>query len=179
MPRTQTGSPRKRPKPAKDGGVVAEFAVAGESLEIGEQRVDVIDRVRTLRMPRDLRLLPRRQIGIEVFQGLYRLGLDAADLLGHRAGLAFRLHGAQLVGFGVELGNCFFKIEITAHEAKNRAGSRVSAALAASGGNWPAAAFKSSKPVLLGSPLLIGQRMQVADQAFQPLFQHMGVDLRR
>ena len=109
---------------AEDGVVVAELAVAGESLEIGDQRVDVIDGMRPLRMPRDLRLLPGRQVGVEVFQRLCRLGLDAADLLGHRAGLAFRLHGAQLVDLGVELGNCFFKIEITAHEAKNRAGSR-------------------------------------------------------
>ena len=44
---------------ADDGVVVAELAVAGERRELGDQRADVVETVRPLRMARDLGLLPR------------------------------------------------------------------------------------------------------------------------
>ena len=49
-------------EPADNGGVVAELAVAGQRHEIGDQPGDVVEAMRPLRMARDLRLLPRRQI---------------------------------------------------------------------------------------------------------------------
>ena len=47
---------------ADNGIVVAEFAVAGERHEIGDEASDVIEAMWPLRMPRDLRLLPGRQV---------------------------------------------------------------------------------------------------------------------
>ena len=50
--------------------VLAELAVAGHRREFGDQRVDEIGEMRALRMARHQRLLPRRQIGVEVGQRL-------------------------------------------------------------------------------------------------------------
>src|SRR6185437_3083853 len=67
---------------ADDGGVVAVLAIAGQRHELGDQRRNVIEAVRPLRMTRHLRLLPRRQRAIEIFQRRGGLGLHAADLYG-------------------------------------------------------------------------------------------------
>ena len=80
-PMTQMLSPRKRPKPPTMRLVLAELAVAGERRELGDQRVDVVEAMRPLRMARHLRLLPRRQVGVEVAQRLRRLGLEPRDLV--------------------------------------------------------------------------------------------------
>ena len=72
---------------ADDRVVLAELAVAGEGDEIGDQGCDVVEAMRPLRMARDLRLLPRRQLGVEVAQRLRRLGLEPADLVGDAAPL--------------------------------------------------------------------------------------------
>ena len=48
-------------EPGDDRLVLAEFAVAGERLEIGDQPGDVVLGVRPVGMARDLRLLPGRQ----------------------------------------------------------------------------------------------------------------------
>jgi hypothetical protein len=52
---------------ADDRNVVRECAVAVQFVEIGEQFGNVVERVRTLRMSRDLRDLPRRQVRVESF----------------------------------------------------------------------------------------------------------------
>ncbi|MGY4500180.1 hypothetical protein ACVWYH_004111 [Bradyrhizobium sp. GM24.11] len=62
--------------------VLAELAVAGERGEFGDQALDEVVEMRPLRMPGDQRLLPRRQVLIEVGQRLRRLVLDPSDLLG-------------------------------------------------------------------------------------------------
>jgi hypothetical protein len=50
-------------QPAHDGQVVGKVAVAVQFLEVGEDLVDVVQRVGPLRVARDLRHLPGRQAG--------------------------------------------------------------------------------------------------------------------
>ena len=94
-------------------GILAELAVAGERGEFGDQRVDVIDAMRALRMSRHLGFLPGRQARIEVFQSLRRLLLDACNLLGDVAAAGGQR--AQLVDLRIELGDGLFKIQVAAH----------------------------------------------------------------
>ena len=75
----------KTAEAADDGRVLAVLAVAGERDEIGNQRRDIVEAVRPLRMPRDLRLLPRRQSGIEFLERQRRFALDAGDFVGDGA----------------------------------------------------------------------------------------------
>ena len=74
--------------------------------------------MRPLRVPGDLGFLPRRQLGVDVFQRLRRLRLKAADVLGDRDGVAGLLHGAQLLDLGLELGHRLFEVEVAAHLRK-------------------------------------------------------------
>ncbi len=90
-----------------------EFAVAGHRREFRHQRVDEIGEVRALRMARHQRLLPWRQIGIEVGQRLRRLVLDPPDLIGDVAARGHKR--AQFVELGIELGDGLFEVEIAAH----------------------------------------------------------------
>src|SRR5579871_2455884 len=93
------------PEAADDGFVVTIFAVAGERREFGDQRRDVVEAMRPFRMPRDLRLLPGRQVGIELFECQRRFDLETVDVLGDRYRVAGLLHGAELFDLGFELGN--------------------------------------------------------------------------
>ncbi len=97
---------------ADDGCVFAELAVAGERHEILDQLGDIIDAMRPLRMPRHLRLLPGRQLGIEGLERLRRLDLDAADLFADGDGIAAGLERAQFLDLGLELGHGLFKVEV-------------------------------------------------------------------
>src|SRR5579859_6950731 len=73
---------------ADNSGVVAEAAVAGERHEIADELADIIDAMRSLRMPRHLRLLPRRQARVELLERLARFDLDAVDFLADGDGVA-------------------------------------------------------------------------------------------
>ena len=101
---------------ADDRLVLAKFPVAGERREIGNEAGDIVDAMRTLRMARDLRLLPRRKVRVELAQRVGRLAFDARDLFAdlHAAGRLFER--AQLLDLGFEFGNRLFKIEIGAHQ---------------------------------------------------------------
>ena len=100
---------------ADDGLVVAEFAVAGERNEIGDQAGDIVEAMRPLRMARHLRLLPGRQVGIELLERQRRLHLEPADLVADRdRGIALA-HGAQFLDLGLQFGHRLFEIEIAAH----------------------------------------------------------------
>src|SRR5207302_9676014 len=68
-------------EPAHQRFILAELAVACHRREFRYQRVDEIGEVRALRVARHQRLLPRRQIGVEVRQRLRRLVLYARDLV--------------------------------------------------------------------------------------------------
>src|SRR3546814_20526882 len=60
---------------AEDRLIVAKGAIARQRQEIVEQPFDIMFEVRPLGVPRDLRLLPRRQPGIGNAQQLVGLGL--------------------------------------------------------------------------------------------------------
>src|SRR6266446_5330650 len=62
--------------------VLAEFAVSRQRREFADQRVDEIGEMGPLRMARDQRLLPRREVGVELAQRLRRLVLDPRNLVG-------------------------------------------------------------------------------------------------
>ena len=99
---------------ADDRRVVGEGAVAGERHEIVGEPGDIILEMRPLGMARDLRLLPRRQLGIGVAQQLGRLGLEPADL-GVDVDVAAARRLAQLGDAGLELGDRLFEIEVGRH----------------------------------------------------------------
>ncbi len=100
---------------ADDGGVLAEFAVAGERGETLDQAGDVVEAVRPLRMARHLRLLPGREVGIELLERDRRLHLEPADLLADGDRLVALAHGAQFLDLGLQFGHGFFEIQIGAH----------------------------------------------------------------
>jgi hypothetical protein len=95
--------------------VFAEFAVAGERREIRDELRDIIGKMRPLRVAGHLRLLPRRQIGIDILQRLRGLRFETRHFVADRDGFAARGKGAEFFELGLELRHRFFKIEISAH----------------------------------------------------------------
>src|SRR4029077_2733469 len=124
---------------ADDGRVLTVLAVAGERHEVLDQGGDVIEAMRPLRMPRHLRLLPRRQARIELLERLRRLAFDAADFLGD--GVAVAVERAQLLDLGLELGHRFFEVEIATH----RAVSRLVLGNNRAGGNWHCVTYQGKQ----------------------------------
>ena len=124
-PRTQTDSPSKSSEAGDDRFVLAEITVAGERRELGDKPLDVIAEAGTSLCARDLRFLPRRQIGVEVGQRLFGSGLELADFLRERGGIAFLRHGAHFIETGLDIRDRRFEAEIGAHPvlAANRTGS--------------------------------------------------------
>ena len=106
--------PAEPAESADDRLVLAEFAVASERGEFGDQPFYVVDAMRPLRVTRDLGFLPGRQVGVEVLERLGGLGLEPRNLIADR-NRAASLHGAQLLDLGFEFGNRLFEVEIAAH----------------------------------------------------------------
>ncbi len=79
--------------------VLGELAVAGHRREFRHQRFDEIGEMRALRMARHQRLLPWRQIGVEVAQRLLRLVLYARDFVADVA--AGRRQRTQFIDLGL------------------------------------------------------------------------------
>ncbi len=111
---------------ADDRRVLAELAVAGERCEFGDQAGDGIEAMRALRMPGDLRLLPRREPRIELLEREAGFCFQAIDFVADGNGAAAFAHGAQFLDLGFEFGHRLFEVEIAAHlvparvmEAKN------------------------------------------------------------
>ena len=75
---------------ANDGFVLGEIAVAGERHEVFDQRADEIEATRALRVARDQRLLPWRQLGVEIAKLLRCFGLEPGDLVGDVGGAGRR-----------------------------------------------------------------------------------------
>src|SRR5579872_463226 len=67
----------KAPEAADNGGILAMLAIAGEWYKIGDQGGDVIQTMRPLRMPCDLRLLPGGEPAIEFLESNRRFAFDA------------------------------------------------------------------------------------------------------
>ena len=63
-----------------DGGVVGEFPVAVDLHPIGEEHLNVIEGVRTLRMARDLGFLPGAQMGVNLAAEVLKLAPEPLDL---------------------------------------------------------------------------------------------------
>ena len=109
---------RTAAKPAEtadDRGVLAKLPVTRERCEIAHERFDTVAEMRPLRVPRDLRLLPGREIGIKIGKRLLGLGFEPRQFLANGNGVALRRELAQLQNLGFEFGNRFFKVEIGAH----------------------------------------------------------------
>ena len=66
--------------PADDGEVVAIHAIAVQLVEVVEDEPGVVERVGPLRMPRELRDLPGREIREDALRELLALGLQPRDL---------------------------------------------------------------------------------------------------
>ena len=81
------------------------------------ERIDEIAEMRPLRMPRHQRLLPWRQVGVEVGQRLRGLVLDPRDLVADVA--AGRGERTQLVDLGLEFGDGLFEVEIGAQNGSD------------------------------------------------------------
>ena len=86
---------------ADDRFILAVLAVAGERHEIGDQRRDVVEAMRPLRVARHLRFLPRRQFAVELLERLRGLAFDAGDLFAACYGIAVGLQRAQFLDLGL------------------------------------------------------------------------------
>ena len=100
---------------ADDRGVIAELAVSGQRYEVGDQRADIVEAMGTLGVAGDLRLLPGRELRVEILESVCRLGLEAGDLLADRRRAVAGLERAQLLQLGLELGHRLFEVEVAAH----------------------------------------------------------------
>ncbi len=97
------------------GFIIGEFAVAGKRREFGEKPVDIFKAMRTVRMAGDLRLLPGRQLAVDILQRIGRAFLEAANLVAHLDAALFLREFFQLKNLAFEVGDGFFKIEIVIH----------------------------------------------------------------
>ena len=96
---------------AHDGGIVGKGAITVQLVEVGHQRMDVVQRVGALRVPGHHGRLPGRELVVEILQLGIALRAQPVDLLGDIDG-RFSLHVAQLLDLALEFGNGLFKIQI-------------------------------------------------------------------
>ena len=95
---------------ADDRGVVGEGAVAGELMELVADQAEVIERVRPLRMARQLRDLPGRQRAEDLRGAHAQLLLQAADFgvdVDRLAGAG----AAQFLDLRFQVGDRLFEVE--------------------------------------------------------------------
>src|SRR5215207_2353608 len=104
-------------EPADDRLIVGKGAVSGERQEIVDQALDIILEVGPVGVPRDLRLLPRREPRIGVAKQFVGLGLEPRNL-GIEVDLALARRAAELGDPGLELGERLFEIKVVAHSAR-------------------------------------------------------------
>src|SRR3990167_3256625 len=86
------------------------WPIAVQLLPVGEDLGDVVQRVRPLRMARDLRHLPGRQVRVDVLGELLALFVEAADLFGD-VDRRFALHESQFFDLGLEFGDRLLEVE--------------------------------------------------------------------
>ena len=115
LPKNADRTAVKPAETADDRGVLAKLPVARQGREIAHESLYIIAKMRPLRMPRDLRLLPGRQIGIKIGKCLLGLGFEPGQVLANSNGIALRRELAEFQNLGFEFGNWFFKIEIALH----------------------------------------------------------------
>lgn len=103
-----------------DRGILGKLAVAGQRREFLEQGLGVIDEMRSLRVARDLRLLPGIELGIDFDDRLTDANLQPADFIGGVDALVFRCELLQLDDLAFEVGDRLFEVEIIVHEVRFR-----------------------------------------------------------
>ena len=109
-PITMHGWPLKRARPPTIAGSSAKVRSPCSSSKSREERLHVVERVGTLRMARDLRDLPRRELAVDVLgERLAALG-EALDLVGD-VDRRVVLHEAQLLDAGLELRDGLLELE--------------------------------------------------------------------
>ena len=79
---TMTERPRNRAEAAHDGAIFGEVPVAGQRREILDQPLDVVHAVRPVRVPGDLSLLRRSELGIGLPQQPVHLDLQLGNFVG-------------------------------------------------------------------------------------------------
>src|SRR5713226_2212105 len=95
--------------------ILAEFAIPGEGDEIIDQGSNIVETMGPIRVAGHLGLLPRGELGIELFECLRRFGFQPGDFLADSGCAVACLKRAQLVDLGLDFGHRLFKIEIAAH----------------------------------------------------------------
>ena len=109
------GPAAQAPEAGDDRLVVAELAVAGKRREIVDDGLHIGHEMRPVRMPGDLRLLPGRQLGIDLRERLAGLGFEALDLLADGDGIPALAHGAELLDLALEIGDGLLEFQKGAH----------------------------------------------------------------
>ena len=97
-------------EPADDRRIVGVGAVAGSSRKSVNMPRDVVERVRPLRMARDLRDLPRRQLAVDVLRELLALLGEPRDLVADVDG-GVVVDEAQLVDLRLQLADRLLEVE--------------------------------------------------------------------
>jgi len=112
-------------RPADDRRVVGVLAIAVQFVEVGEDRVHVVERVGPLRMARDHCHLPRRELGVGVLQQRVALLLQPLHLFGDVDRRIF-LCEAQRLDFLFEVGHRLLEVEKCGlHQYSTGSGSRL------------------------------------------------------
>ena len=107
--------PAKPANSADHGRVLGEGAVAGERHELVDQPGNVVEAMRPLGMPRDLHLLPGRQLRVALADEPLHLRFEPPDLLGDVEPAVVR-QAAQLVDLALELRDRPLEIEKMPHQ---------------------------------------------------------------
>ena len=114
---------------AHDRGVVGVRSIAVQLAKVGEQRVDVVERVGSLRMARDLRNLPSRQLAVDLFGKELALFRQPRDLVGNIDGRIL-VDVAELVDLLLKLGDRLLEVEKGLLHARSESPGRMVAQLA-------------------------------------------------
>src|SRR5262249_55715502 len=105
----------KAAKAADNRSVVAELAVTGERNKAVDQAGDVVEAVRSLRMPGDLGFLQGCKLGIKLLQCQRGFRFEPIDFFADGDSVSCFAHRAQFLDLGLEFGHRFFEVEIAAH----------------------------------------------------------------
>ncbi len=78
---TTTGSPSNLPRPPSNASIFSKLAITGKRCEVSNQSLDVILRVRPVRVARHLGSLPGIKVGVQISQRLCQFAFKLLDLL--------------------------------------------------------------------------------------------------
>ena len=104
-------SPAKPSDAAQNSGIFAKLTVPRHLNIIGDQRFNVINKMRTVRMARHLCTFPRVQIDIKIGQGTIGFFTQLTNFRAHTGGTASFGGYRQFINFFLEFSNGFFEIE--------------------------------------------------------------------